>query len=187
MAGLANALFTGSNILLHSLQILAAMCTASSEWCRAIADFDGGLTSLARALLHRSIIIKHLSPISRDRESVPEEDNPFLSPQKARIASPAPPGDLGEEDLLCLVLAILTTAATTSAFVSDALASLSELAAFLWPNSMTERVDVDAQCTGTKACLRHCRCANAESVTSHLTKIYLEHATSQSVSRAERP
>lgn len=112
----------GVTMTMQSVQILAAMATASTEWPGRITHVQGGLTALARVLLHRS----RLAVFPLEAPSTADID-PFLSPRKTTRRSSSPSqGELGEEDLLCAVLAILTTAVTGSDEVRDALADLRE-------------------------------------------------------------
>lgn len=122
----------GTNITIQPLQILAAMSNMSPEWVQAIHQTSGGLTSLARVLLHRSALISTSSsaksaasqhdqvPIIMDTDEVAE----FFSPKKP--TSSQAQNEIGAEDVLCLVLVILTALILGSTETTSALASLRE-------------------------------------------------------------
>jgi hypothetical protein len=105
------------------------MSNTSSDWAQAITKTDGGLNALARALLHRSVLVSgpSLRPLSQDPTDAVDEANEqarFFSP--AKTTKPTHADAVGSEDVLCLVLVILTGSILGTASASAALAALRE-------------------------------------------------------------
>lgn len=107
---------SGSSMTIRTLQTLVTMSNASSDWSTSIPTISGALTALARVLLQRSTLVA-TAPSATEAEDEVEamvlddedenEEARFFSPKKSRAKSPAREV-MSEEDVLCLVLVILT-------------------------------------------------------------------------------
>ncbi|KAK4690015.1 hypothetical protein P7C73_g86, partial [Tremellales sp. Uapishka_1] len=128
---------------IESLEILANMSNLSYKWANKIASVDGAITVLGRILLQRE---RYISSIAQ-----------------AQTAETKKSGPLTSDGLLCLVLALLTTA-------------------ILSVKSAAQNVTVtkiDASCLDRPACLRKCRCLTARPLPSHLVDIYVQQLATQ--------
>lgn len=104
------------------------MSNSSSDWSRAIPILDAALTALSRVLLHRSALVastptRSASAAAEGVEADQDEEARFFSPKK----QPAPSSrhdQIGEEDVLCLVLVILTASILGSEDMTEKLATL---------------------------------------------------------------
>lgn len=93
--------------IISCLKIFANMSNVSPAWSRDIQSTEGSLTALARTVIHRESIASNLGTMN---EKSPEADD-----------SP----DGGE--ILCLVLAIVTSAVLVEEQLASVLASLGKL------------------------------------------------------------
>lgn len=109
------------------------MSNTTPSWATAISEIEGGLLSLGRVLLHRSALAA--IPTAKGAivgEGVDDEDEEedegarFFSPKKRRASTPRQ-GQIGAEDLLCLVLVILTASIMGSEKAVSRLAAIREL------------------------------------------------------------
>lgn len=106
------------------LQILATLTTADADWA-AYMGHNAMLFPLARILLHRDQIALALLPTNTE----PKDDvNPFSSGEEPREdAASGEPTVVTGQDLLCLVLALLTTGSLQKQEMLQSIATTSEL------------------------------------------------------------
>lgn len=113
-------------IVSEALQVLAVLVTASPEWAAYMGD-RAMLVPLTRVLVSRSRIAEiAASTSSNDHGS----NNPFddASNKADGAGADGKAGMPTDQDVLCLVLALLTTGAVQSDAVVHAIHNTSELA-----------------------------------------------------------
>ena len=144
-----------------------------TDWASAISSHKGAITGLGRILLQRQelsfIPNDHDSNGSMGRLSVNgNDDEAEQANGSAELKSTTP------EELLCLVLAILTSSVLSDMTTAQAIVSTSSSQP-LQPHITADMPTsaIDEGCIGLRSCLRSCQCFDASPLPIHLIQLYL--------------
>jgi hypothetical protein len=126
------------------------MSNVSPAWSRDIQSIEGSLIALARTIIHRESIASGLEA------------------RNERLGETAESTEEGE--LLCLVLAIITSAVLADERLASVLASLGKLQGAR--PGLSLRLALGSECRGQQTCFRSCKCPTAEPFVNELARLY---------------
>ncbi|WVO16104.1 hypothetical protein L204_103770 [Cryptococcus depauperatus] len=143
--------FDLSQLAKRAIQFLAHLATISPVCASMIIRSEGGTTCLARVMLQRKLFVNRRQSADSMIGSIGTGID-----EKIATAESSDLDDISEEELLCFVLALMTTAVLAEKDAAKLVGS----------------VKMQEDCIARRPCLRRCRCASAEFLGHHLSKLY---------------